>query len=505
MKNILNKQIINKMISNSEKYEEADLDDCVETTNHLKKKIQFLISQLRLERFKTRLYHNLIKQNTSICIDDIVTEEEDGIHIYNIKEGNIEVFIHDCMKNEDGLIFTHLRNPNSSETIIEPISSPLHRSRSPKRDSLIDKPKKKMYRSIKMSIDIMEEPTDDERSDHIKSVDAIILNKQQDIVNSPEWVPVDFKRFFESLKNAKTYPKIMEDLKQNRQKMFGRLNLYDYTNLILEHVKIIEEIFQEKKYTPKKITTIISKGLSALENRLISYGDYTNTHIEIDEITKIGVVLDVYSKTEKEYIPYTTQNNVYNLFYNYGTVLFPIKQTLERYLFNRYGFNNIIYLPLPKNIENDPYSFYTLESVKDKKRCWKMDCRLEELTTNIIANILPYMIGMFRKIYKDVFNDNEFRVDFLKRSQITECECEQLLQNIQLLSHPQEFSKILRKIVKNNSTFTPTEHDKFNICSDDSLQRKRFAEKEDVDMVDTIKQLFDGISSENAVDFNRTR
>ena len=494
------------MLSKLEKYDEgSNLEYGLEITNHLKNKIQILISQLRLERFKSRLYHNLIKQNTSINIDDILTEEEDGIHVYNIKDGNIQVFIHDCIKNEHGLIFTHISKP-IEVSILKPTeeSRSRNKSRTPKRDSVIDKPKKKMYRSIKMAIDIIEEPTDEERTEHIKSVDNMIFNKQKDIVKNSEVVSVDFKKFFESLKNTKTYPKIMDEIKQNRINMFGKLDLSDYKKLVLEHVEIIEEIFKEKKYTVKKITTIISKGLSALENRLISYGDYTNTHIEIDEIMKIGVVLDVYSKPEKEYIPYDTQN-IYNLFYNYGTVLFPIKQNIERYFFNRYGFNNIIYLPLPKNTEHDPYSFYTLESVKDKKRCWKMDCRLEDLSSNIIANILPYIISMFRKIYKDVFNYNEFRKDFLKRSQITECECEQLLQNIQLLSHQQEFSKYLRKWVKTISTFTPSENDKFNICSDDSLQRKRFAEKEDIDMVDIIKQLFDGISSEDAVDFIRTR
>ena len=482
-----------------EKYEDEDNDPL----NTLKNKISLLVSQLRLERFKSKLYHSIIKQNTSICIDDIVTEEEDGIHVYNIKDGNIQVFIHDCIKNEDGLIFTHISTPNR----IEPILASRSKSRTPKRYPDIDKdkqPKKKMYRSLKMAIDIIEEPTDDERCQHIKSVDDIIFNKHKDIVKRSEVVTVNFTKFFETLKTAKTYPKIMDEIKQNRSNIFGQLNLFDYKNLILEHVEIMEGIFKEKNYTVKKITTIISKGLSALENRLISYGDYTNTHIEIDEIMKIGVVLDVYSKTEKEYTPYDAKN-IYNLFYNYGTVLFPIKINIERYLFNRYGLNNLIYLPLPKNTEHDPYSFYTLESVKDKKRNWQMDCRLEEISTNIIANILPYIISMFRKIYKDVFNDNEFRKDFLKRSQITECECEQLLQNIHLLSHPQEFSKQLRKWVKTISTFTPSENDKFNICSDDSLQRKRFAEKEDIDMVDIIKQLFDGISSEDAVDFIRTR
>lgn len=478
-------------------------DEDNDPINTLKNKISLLVSQLRLERFKSKLYHSLIKQNTSICIDDIVTEEEDGIHVYNIKDGNIQVFIHDCINNEDGLIFTHISTPNK----VEPRVASRSKSRTPKRYSDIDKdkqPKKKMYRSLKMAIDIIEEPTDDERYEHIKSVDDNIVNKHKDIVKSSEVVTVNFTKFFESLKTAKTYTKIMDEIKQNRTNIFGQLNLSDYNKLLLEHVEILEGIFKEKNYTVKKITTIISKGLSALESRLISYGDYTNTHIEIDEIMKIGVVLDVYSKTEKEYIPYDTKN-LYNLFYNYGTVLFPIKINIERYLFNRYGFNNLIYLPLPKNTEHDPYSFYTLESIKDKKRNWKMDCRLEELSTNIISNILPYIISMFHKIYKDVFNDNEFRKDFLKRSQITECECEQLLQNIQLLSHPQEFSIQLRKWVKNNSTFTPSEQDKFNICSDDSLQRKRFTEKEDIDMVDVIKQLFDGISSEDSVDFYRTR
>ena len=49
------------------------------------------------------------------------------------------------------------------------------------------------------------------------------------------------------------------------------------------------------------------------------------------------------------------------------------------------------------------------------------------------------------------------------------------------------------------------ENDKFNLYGDDSLQRKRFHDKEDVDLVDIIKQLFDDISSEQAVDFYRIR
>jgi hypothetical protein len=160
---------------------------------------------------------------------------------------------------------------------------------------------------------------------------------------------------------------------------------------------------------------------------------------------------------------------------------------------------------MPKNTEDDPYSFYVLDKVSKEKRYWKMDCRLEDLSGNLSYNILPYMIGMFRKLYRDVFGDNDFRSDFSRKCQLTECDCEQLLQNIILVGQPKEFYNIVRSIVKNKATYMPTENDKFNLYGDDALQRKRFHEKEDVDIVDIIKQLFDDISSEEAVDFYRSR
>ena len=115
------------------------------------------------------------------------------------------------------------------------------------------------------------------------------------------------------------------------------------------------------------------------------------------------------------------------------------------------------------------------------------------------------MISMFRKLYRDVFGDNDFRKDYNSKCQLTECDCEQLLQNIITVGQPKDFYNIVRTIVKNKATYTPTENDKFNLYGDDSLQRKRFHDKEDIDLVDIIKQLFDDITSEEAVDFYRSR
>jgi hypothetical protein len=115
------------------------------------------------------------------------------------------------------------------------------------------------------------------------------------------------------------------------------------------------------------------------------------------------------------------------------------------------------------------------------------------------------MISIFRKIYRDVFGDNEFRQSYSTVSQITEYDCEQLVQSIILLSQPKEFSWVLRSLVKSDGMIKPTENDKFNLTGDDALQRRRFQEKEDVDLAEAIKLLFDGISSEDAVDFVRSR
>jgi hypothetical protein len=87
--------------------------------------------------------------------------------------------------------------------------------------------------------------------------------------------------------------------------------------------------------------------------------------------------------------------------------------------------------------------------------------------------------------------------------QITENECQQILQNIYVINNFKEFSLLLRNIVKNNSTYFPTENDKFNMYSNDMVQKKRFNIKEPVDNTEVLKLLFDNMTNEQAVDCYR--
>ena len=481
--------------------EEKNKDELSRLTDERNK----LFLQVKLEQFKNKIYTHLIKNNTSISIDDIFVEDGNNINVYNVE--NIYVYIHQNLRNEPGITIVEEKNINiinekDKPSIIEKVSCVDNKEQNYISEDE-NKKCKKNYRSIKNYIDIVEESNKEEKDAHILNIDRNIKEKLK-LLKKEEVSEQTFIDLFNSLNNSRTYNKILEEIKRKRNILFGSMTIKKYQEMLENHIKLLENIFRNKNYNEKKYTNIIYNGLSCLESRLIRYGNYTSTYLDIDDVQKLSFVLESHILWSKEYIP-PDYNILYEHFFNYGTVLFPIKNILEKYLFNIYGFYNIIYLPLPKNTKDDPYSFYILEKVYKEKRYWRMDCRLENFTNNLSNNILPYMIDMFRKLYRDIFNDNDFRPNFIQHCQLAECDCEQLLQNIILMGQPKKFCNIIRFVVINKANYLPTCYDKFNMIGDDPLQRKHFLAKEEVDLVDILKQLFDGISSEEAVDFYRNR
>lgn len=490
----------------------------------LESKITKLTTMLQLERFKSKIYHHIIEQNTNIRIDNVLLEEEDGIHVYNIQNGNIPLFIHEHIKKEEKILST-IPPPQIYEKkccATKKLNNKVHKSPEKNSEEIFNeenfneeksivketdvkpKIKKQTYRTFKSSIELVPEVNEEKDTKTTTDVNLINTNEQKESFNNLQDIKELFKSTIFIIKQQRNYTKILNELREKRWNIFGNISITEYLDILNEHISTIETIFKEKKYTIKKSTEIILNGLSPLESRLVSYGNYMSRHLEVDEIQKFNIMLDINCNHDKEYVQFD-DNKLCENFYNYGIVLFSIRDNIHKYLFNRYGFNNVVYIPLLKNTTEDPYSFYVLEKVNKEKLYWKMDCRLEVLSTNIIYKLLPYMISMFRKLYKDVYGDNDFRDNYSSKCQLTECDCEQLLQNIILLGQPKEFCNILRDIVKIKATYYPSENDKINLYGDDSLQRKRFQEKEEVDLVDIIKQLFDGISSEKAVDFYRSK
>jgi hypothetical protein len=63
----------------------------------------------------------------------------------------------------------------------------------------------------------------------------------------------------------------------------------------------------------------------------------------------------------------------------------------------------------------------------------------------------------------------------------------------------------LQKIIINNSTFINTDNDKFNLSSDDPLQKKKFLELEDPENLDIYKRIFDNITIEESIKISKSK
>ena len=311
---------------------------------------------------------------------------------------------------------------------------------------------------------------------------------------------------FELIKTNRQYKKFIDVIKNERNKLMSVLVYSEYIEIIKEHISILSSILVDKKYDSKKIKSTLDSLLTPLEMRLIFFGTYTQTYLDIDDIQKFNDSLikhihnNVQSKKE-----YTTYNllSIRTYFNTYICAISPIKNIIKSFLLNKYGYNNIIYLKLPKSESDDPYSFYILDKIVDGTKCWKMDCRLEDMTNELICLVRPYMISLFRKIYYDIFHDNNYRLDYISqsKSQITECECQQLLQNICYMIDQVNFMNDLRMLIRDNSTYSPTKHDKFNLHGYDNMQKKRLKNQmiTDETIISVIRGLFDDITSADAL------
>lgn len=470
--------------------------------NLIKEKDMYIIDlQLRLkyDEMKLSIYGNVIQTQANIKLSDIVKENTEEVHVYNFKNGNVPVIVHDYVNNE------------TEKYVLEPPIKPKKKKYKKHDDDMLIiednedvEEVKKTYRTVKKYIETSEKELGTKLEQDVARIDKEIDRIVYDNFDVSHKEIVDLiEKLFGQIESTNKYTVNLSSIKNTRKKLLGKLNLHEYTDLLYAHNKRLETIFEGRNYNKKKINQIISGSLTALDMRFIYFDGYTNETIENDEVHKFRLALDIFVEHKKQFVPFN--KNIFNNIKNYGLALFELSECIEKTIVNRYGFFNIIYVPR-KTSKSDAYSFYTLNAGKPK-RCWKMECRLEDFTSDFIDHVLHYCITLFRKIYQDVFNDNIYRADYMYKSQITEFDCEQLIQNIILLGQPVKLCKILQHIVMSQCQFTATEADKFDLTADDKLQQKRFTKAVDSeeDLYKIIKQLFDGINDDDISSLLSTR
>lgn len=361
--------------------------------------------------------------------------------------------------------------------------------------------KKKIYRKIQGQTKVVKE-NPEIRQEKVKKVEDTIEQIQNEkFVGNKEVILESLEKLFSEI-DSRTYSKKLKEIKNRRINLIGLISLEEYITLLSNHCQQLIDIFKKRNFIESKLKKTVSKAFTALDLRLIFYNGYYNTTINRDDLDNLKLALKITTNHPKEYYPFNIEK-IHKRLQNYSLALFSVEECLKRVLFNIYGFNSIVYVMLDKSTKDDPYSFYILEKVVNNVRNWKLELRLEDISYTISNIIKNYCIYLFRRIYKDVFNDNEYREDYQCHSLILQTDCKQLLATLSKLIFPSSFRNILKKLVMENASIHPTaDYDKFHLTSDDITQKKRLKQEKETDKESIIiaEQLFDTISAKQSVE-----
>jgi hypothetical protein len=426
--------------------------------------------------FKISFYLDFLRNNTNFKISDIIKEKEDGIHLYNHGGGNIPVFLHNYVNDNQELKEYSIKVKKCEQE------------------------KKEVFRTIieKEKL-IIENPKKEE--EHIKKVEEKINEifvENFDV--SKKDIICNIEKIVDDIKNCRATKKsYFSSIKENRCKLLGKINLQDYTTTIKTDINKLNTILTEKKIMEKKIISNITNSLSPLEQRLIFYDKYYDTTLEVEEIQRLKLALQINMSYDKRYVPFL-YSYLTDKIYNYGVAIFSIKEILEIVLVNPFKFSNIIYLNVGKDTDKeDPYTFYILESIKeDGKRNWKMNNRLTDFSRQLSDIIKTYCVDLFKKMYFNVFSDNIYREEYKEKAVIFQQDCEQLLQNLIFISNQKSFTNFIRDLICKNHCIESSILDKFDFKSDDTTARRTFHKEKDEeqDIVECFKLLFDSINED---------
>ena len=469
------KEMNNHQEECSEDLDKDPLATSLLRVDFLESHVRNLEEELRIERIKVIWNQELLKNNSNITLGNVLEVQKDGVHL-------------SCIGSIDPItLFLHYNEYVGPTKVVTATSM---------KKSVVPVKKKA---PTKCCLAPAEEVDDTEK------INAVDMKIAEDLRNykSVSEISEDVAECIENLKTSKQYNKHMASLRRLRSTLIGKYSLNEYKDILQEQIEKVEGILLEKSYDKKKVNTIVLKNITGLEARLLFYPGYTSTSLEMDDLDSLTVFSTLSFPHPKEYVSFDITELQHRIC-NYTSVVFSMKAIFEKALLNVYGKNNIVYFPLPKSSIEDPYSFYILSKV-GKNRSWKLDTRLEDLSTEIRDMVLPYMINMFRTIYFHVFKDNDYRKEF-KSCSVAEQDCEQLLNNIVLLTKPMYFCNWLRDLVVKKSEYHPTEVDRTDFARDDLEQRKRFGKpSKDDSEVEILKQLFNNLTAEDAVDIYRER
>lgn len=296
--------------------------------------------------------------------------------------------------------------------------------------------------------------------------------------------------------NPDNYHDILKNAMRYRQNLLCLIYPCEYTEIIKSYsIRINDYLSKTVKLNNPTIKREILKYFNTIETRLLGLDNFHKISPNYDDIVWYNQSLERSKLSVAEFLPYN-KHKVFQRMLNYGVLTSPILSIVKRELLNSTDFNNFVYLDISR--DSDKFSFYYLEGVDKKKRQWKLDCRLEEFTNDLIDNLLDYCCDMFRNFYNKIYGDNDYREKYWDKNEFFLYDQQQLLQNILLLLDKPKLMKLLQNLLSESACYTPSEIDTFNLRSDDKLQQKRLIEEGKVDktaeIVYRVHELFNDLN-----------
>lgn len=299
-----------------------------------------------------------------------------------------------------------------------------------------------------------------------------------------------------SLKKKLPTQKISEYKKYSthRQAILKNKGIFDFIKQIQKDKRTFETSLKKNDLSMKAISSkLIAQCFNAMEARLIALDGFESTILRPDNIISLY----------KMFIPLESELCVFKqeIFLSkcmdYRLALFPVKDIIARAL--SFTSNNIMFTGSCK--EKDPYRFYIITKINEGTKVinWTMDCRLENLALYLKDSLSQFCIHRFRLIYRAIFNNNIYRLDYMNSDMECINECSQLIDNLIHLNNFLTFNRTLRKMIIEKASYQSNSKDILNMKGDDPLQIKRLNRLNSTKLkVEIIHKLFDDISEQDA-------
>ena len=236
-----------------------------EEYNTLQTSYELMHTELKWVKIQSNLFAELIRQNTSIPVDDLITISDNSINIHNYENGNIPIIVHDVI------------NSGKKPKI--------------KKYKIVCE-KKPLYRSVNNQTTLEPEKPLESKIEKIREVDSCVEKILDEKFESKEDVLNRLDKVYKKLPISKSYTRLIGKIPLVRRELLGLLPLDEYLSKLKTDKDFLETLLKDKKLSKKQYENMLKKAFTPLDRRFLFYSDFYNTSVEADDLEKFKLCLE---------------------------------------------------------------------------------------------------------------------------------------------------------------------------------------------------------------------